>query len=114
MFKSVRHGSPSPTKTEHRYWFSISRCLLPAVAGNHARAKAGLISNTGLSQSGQVDGGTTVVVGLFWRKISQFSQAKTKWKTGLLAQSSGAKETIYEERNKEEKRPDKGARLSRR
>ena len=108
----VRQGRPGPNKTGHRYRFSISRCLLPATAGDHARA--GLISNTGLSQSGQVDGTTTEMAGSKWRTYYQFSQAKTMQRAGLLALNSATNKDTKTDRNKEGKRPNKGARLSRR
>ena len=108
----VRQGRPGPTKTEHRYWFSISRTFLPATAVNHARAV--LISNTESSNSGQVER-ITVMAAKYWRMRDQFSRANLAMIPGQLALYSGTMGgKKSEERNNKTKRPDKGARLSRR
>ena len=104
----IRQRRPGPNKTAQLYQFSITQCLLPAMAGDHDGGD--LISNERRKEGGQVEGETTIqTAGRQWRMRIQFCHAKF---TGLLAKNSAKRDGSYKvDRKNKEIRPNKGARL---
>ena len=108
----VWHRHPAPSKTELQYWFSISRLLLPAMAGRHGAL--GLISNRE-NTGGQVARVTKRMAGRNWRISDLFLQTVTRAGVKGQAGPNGRVKTVVvrlEEKQETKQRPGKGARLS--